>query len=249
MSYENFIFIIIKILLKTNFGHKPSSPISSRSVLSSLSSENQSTERQSISFRFSKFFQSSEFSSAFNRQLYSRLPLISSYRRSLTSSSISFRSPPQSQLEEQPGGQPDGQSGGQSDGQSDGQSENQSVERQSSPIIENPEHPPTIGNSEHVPTTENSKHPDGPPDEPSGGPPDGPQVEPSDGPLVGSSDGSSVEQSFKPSTPSSSLPRPSAPLISVSQSMGQSMRQLMCSLMRRSMNQPISGIHVRCGIG
>jgi hypothetical protein len=56
LSYENFIFITIKILLKTNFGRKPSSSVSLRSVLSSSSSQNQSSERQSISSRFPKFF-------------------------------------------------------------------------------------------------------------------------------------------------------------------------------------------------
>ncbi len=144
--------------------------------------------------RFPKFFQSSEFPSVFNRQLYSRLLLIPPYRRSPTSPPISPRAShlsPQSQLEEQ--------SGGQSDEQSDGQSENQSIGRQSSLIMENSEHSPIIGNSEHVSTTENSEHPDGPPDRPSVGSPDRPSVGPSDGPQVGPSDGPLVEQpSFKP---------------------------------------------------
>jgi phage pi2 protein 07 len=167
LSYENFIFISIKILLKTNFGRKPSSPVPSHSVSSPPSSERQSTssrfskpvplrsfsspssERQSIPPRFSKFFQSSKFSSVFNRQLYSRLPLIPSYRQSLISS------------------------------------ENQSTGRQSALIIDY---------SEHVPTTEISEHPD---DEPSAESTDKSSVGPSDGLLIESSDEPSVNPSFK----------------------------------------------------
>jgi hypothetical protein len=145
-----------------------------------------------------------------------------------------------------PVNQPGGQPGGQSDGQPDGQSL-----RQPTPSSPPPQNQSTVRQS--PPTTENLEHPDGPPD----GLPDG---------LPG---GPLIEQSFKPSTsplppahPSApptpvnqprgqqfKPPRPSAPLTPVSQPMGQPMRRLMGQLMRRSMNQPISGIHVRCGIG
>jgi hypothetical protein len=236
LSHENFIFIIIKILLKTNFDRKISSSISSRSV-SSLSLENQSLKRQSISLRFSKFFQSSEISSVFfNRQLYNQLLPISSYRRSLISSLISSRSLSQSQLEEQSDDQSDEQSLRQSISSSSS-SENQSTDRKSILIIKNSEHSPIIGNSEHVLITENSKH----------------LNEPSDEFAVESSDESLVEKSLI-SSPSSS--RPIAPSISVNQSGGQSRRQLMrqsisrtmSQLIRRSMNQSISDMYVRCDI-
>jgi hypothetical protein len=131
-------------------------------------------------------------------------------------------------------------------------SENQSTDRQSFLITEN---------SKHVLITKNLEHPDESSvessDESLDEPSDKSSFEPSVKPLVESSDGLSVNQSFK-------SPRPSAPLISVNQSrgrsikqpMGRSMRrstskpmgQLMSQLMRRSMNQPISDIHVRCGI-
>ncbi len=268
LPHENFISIIIKILLKTNFDRKTPPPVPPRSVSSPPS------ERQSTPPRFPKFFQSPEFPSVFNRQLYSRLPPFPSYRRSPISPLIpprAFHLPPPNQLEKQSDGQPDEQSDGQSDGQSGGQSENQSVGRQSSLIIENPEHSSIIGNSEHVPTTENSEHPDGPSDRPSVRPLDEPAIGSSYGPLVGQSSfkppssenqGRPVERSDGPSISSS---RPSASLISFIQSgrqptgqstgqstgqpTGQSMRRLMGQLIRRSMNQPISDIHVRCGIG
>jgi hypothetical protein len=111
-----------------------------------------------------------------------------------------------------------------------------------------------------------------PPVGPPVGPPDEPLVEPSDGPSVEQSFKPPTPSPLPahPSAPPTPInqpggqpfkpPRPSAPLTPASQpmrrpmgqpmrpSVGQSMGQLMGQLMRRSMNQPISGIHVRCGI-
>ncbi len=104
----------------------------------SVSSRSLSYEYSSLIF-FSSFDTSTSSSSVFNRQLCSRLSLISLYRRSLTSSLISFRSThlsPQIQLEEQS----DDRSDEQSDEQLDEQSENQSTDRQSSLITENLKH-------------------------------------------------------------------------------------------------------------
>jgi hypothetical protein len=119
-------------------------------------------------------------------------------------------------------------------------------ENQVSSSLATSQGPLIIDNSEHVSITENSKH----------------SVGPSDGPLVGQpplkppspeNQGRPVERSDEPSI---SSPRPIASLISFTQpgrqptgqSMGQSVRRLMSQLVRRSMNQSISDIHVRCGI-
>jgi hypothetical protein len=231
LSHENFIFIIINIFLKTNFDRKSSSPISFRSV-SSSSSENQSTERQSTSPRFLKFFQSSKFSSVFNRQLYNRLFLISQYRRSFTAVN-------------------------QSDKQSDEQSDKSSVDRSFKPFATKNLRPP-IESSDRSLDESSDKSLDESRDELSDELSDEPSVESTDEltvesidespdesldePLVESSDELSVELLFKSSTssPCSSAPpisanqpggqqfkpfRSSASLTLVSQSMGRAMSQ------------------------
>jgi hypothetical protein len=222
MSTENFISYRIELLLETEFGRRPKDYLwqaKRRSSRRESSSRGSSVQKKPLS-RFSKFFQSSEFSSVFNRQLYSRLLSIPSYRRPPISSLISPRAShlsPQNQLEKQS----DGQSGGQSDEQSDEQSlrqltpsspssENQSIGRQSFSIIENSEHLPIIDNSEHVSTTENSEHPDESSDGLSVESLDEPQVGSSNEPLVESSDGFSVNQSIKHLQPENQVSPPLA---------------------------------------
>jgi hypothetical protein len=180
LSHENFIFITIKIHLKTNFDRKPPPPVSPRPVLSSPPSK-----RQSISPRFPKFFQSPKFPSVFNRQLYSGLPLIPQYRRPSTSVN---------QLDEQPDKQPDEQPDDES-----------SVDRTFKPLatknLRSPVEPPATENPRPPVEPPNSQ-----PDEPPVEPPDEPSVEPSDGPPVRLSDGPPVRPSVEPSDEPSDEP-------------------------------------------
>jgi hypothetical protein len=147
-----------------------------------------------------------------------------------------------------------------SDELSDDQSVDQSVKQPDEPSVE-----PTVEPSDEPLDESSVELPVGSSDEPLVESPDGPSVEPSDEPSVEPSDGLSVEQSFKSSTPSSSSAHSPASLTAVNQPRGQSfkplrrsapltlvsqsMERLMGQLMRRSMDQSISGIHVRCGIG
>ncbi len=255
MLTEHFTSNVINYLIETEFGRKSKDyswqaqqrsesrhlgPRKFTGPRQSGSSKSTGPRIPSIQPRFPKFFQPPEFSSVFNRQLYSRLSPISSYRRSPTSSPISPRPShlsSQNQLEKQ----------------LDGQQDKPSVEPADGLTVELPDEP--LDESSVESPVESSDGPlDGPLDEPPDESPDGSLDEPPVGssvkPLVESSDEPSVNQPFK-------SPRPSAPLTPVNQSrersikqpMGQPMRQLMSQLMRRSMNQPISDIHVRCGIG
>ncbi len=218
LPHENFISIIIKIHLKTNFGRKPPPPVPPRPVSSTPS------KRQSTSLRFPKFFQSSKFPSVFsNRQLYSELPPIPSYRQPPTSSenqSTSRQStltienpehPPTIDNSEHPDEPRDGLPDKQPDEQPDDES---SVDRSFKPLatenLRPPVEPPATENLRspiEPPATENLRPPvepsdrslDGPSDESS----DEPPVELPDEPSVGPLDGSLIEQSFK--SPTSSL--------------------------------------------
>jgi hypothetical protein len=198
------------------------SRISSISSIQESAIRGSSVQEKPLS-RFPKFFQSPEFSSVFNRHLYSRLPPIPSYRKPPP---IPPRSLPQSQLEKQPDEQLGEQPGE--------QSENQSTDRQSPP------------------TTENSEHPDRPRDELPDELPNESLVEQSSfKPPLPENQRQLVKRPDESSTIPSLLAHPSAPLTSVSRPMGQpvgqSMRQRMKQLIRLAKFIRTS-IHVRCDI-